>query len=323
MATRNRAPLFRRADSPYWWVHIYVDGRRCRVSTKCTDRTAAGVEAVRLQREAVDPRPRDFTVTQTLATYLAERTDWAPRTATRSQCAAAALNRGLGEHLTAKLTREDLERYRASRPARTAENEQKLLLAAIKAARRRGEAVPDIERLKLAPQRRDTEQRTRWLTRAEIERLTAYLHPDRADWVTLACFTGLRLSELNGLGWEHFNIEAELLRAPGTKSKRSKRTIPLSDTVMALLRRRQADGLPPAKPWIKPYGVLNRATAKLGLERVIPHDFRRTFASWLLQGGVGHHAIADLLGHQGMDLVRSVYAHLGAADLRAAIKVLS
>ena len=283
---------------------------------------AASLEAARLQRESADPRPRSFTVNQTLAAYIVERTDWADRTAERCGYAATALDRVLGTRLTVHLTRGDLEAYRATRPPRTAENELSLLFAALKAAKRRGEGVPDLDQLRPSRRRRDDEQRTRWLTRAEVERLTGLLPGDRGDWVWLACYTGLRISEVNALRWEHFDLAHELLRVPGTKSKRSRRVIPLSEAVMALLRRRQQAGLPPVTPWAGPYQTLARVTAEAGMADVIPHDFRRTFASWLLQAGVSHHAIADLLGHAGMQLVRSVYAHLGAADLRAAIKLL-
>jgi integrase len=41
-------PLYRRNDSPYWWTWIYEGARRIKVSTKCTDRTAAKQKAVEL-----------------------------------------------------------------------------------------------------------------------------------------------------------------------------------------------------------------------------------------------------------------------------------
>ena len=323
MPTRHRAPLYRRPDSLYWWTYVQADGRRLRVSTKCTDKSAATLEAVRLQREFAGPRPRSCTVNQTLAAYIVERTDWAPRSALRWGYAATALDRRLGTQLAAKLTRADLEEYRRQRPARTGERELGLLFAALKAAQRRGEAVPDLERLRPPRQRRDVEQRTRWLTKTEVEKLAARLPGDRGDWVWLACHTGLRISEVNALRWEHFDLENEILRVPGTKSRRSKRVVPLSDPILLLLRRRQAARLPPVTAWWSPYQLLARATADIGIASVIPHDFRRTFASWLLQRGVGHHAIADLLGHAGMQLVRSVYAHLGAGELRTAVKRLT
>ena len=322
MPHRSRAPLYRRSDSPYWWTYVYADGRRYRVSTKCTDKTAAGIEAVRLQRESVDPRPRSLTVNQTLAAYIVERTDWAERTAERCGHYATALDRVLGERLTRQLTRGELERFRAARPARTGEKEVSFLFAALKAAKRRGEVVPDLEQLRPPRLRRDTEQRIRWLTQTEVEQLTAHLRPHRSDWVWLACYTGLRLSELNALTWAHFDLDNALLRVPGTKSKRSRRVIPLSQTILPMLRQRQAEGQPPVRPWRGPYETLGNAAKAAAIEYAIPHDFRRTFASWLLQCGVSHHAIADLLGHEGMQLVRSVYAHLGASDLRAAIDLL-
>ena len=224
--------------------------------------------------------------------------------------------------LAANLCGADIERYRATRPPRTLGNELGLLFSALKAAKRRGEAVPDLDLLRPARRRKEPEQRDRWLSQDEADRLAARLSPERRDWVWLACHTGLRLAEVNALRWEHVDLEHELLHAPGTKTKRSRRVVPLSNTAMIILQRRKAEGLPPVSSWPRPHKTLHRAAQTAGIEDVIPHDFRRTFASWLLQRGVSHHAIADLLGHQGMQLVRSVYAHLGSAELRAAVKML-
>lgn len=318
-------PLYLRDDSGCWWTYFYVRGKRVRLSTRCTDRKAAELEAARLQREATDARQRAQTVSDTLLAYIDERTDWSPASLKRNARSAVSLDARLGKMLTTELTRKVLEDYVSTRAENVTVSvgvELELLFAALKAARRRGEPVPDLEMLRPARKRPENDQRTRWLTRQEVMTLTQALPGDRSEWVWLACYTGCRLNELNTLTWEHFDLAAGLLRVPGTKTKHSKRTIPLAASVLELLAYRRKKGQPPVTPWQSPHGTLKNVTDRLGLAPVRPHDFRRTFASWLLQANVSHHAIADLLGHAGLKLVRSVYAHLGPSELREAIRRL-
>jgi integrase len=162
-------------------------------------------------------------------------------------------------------------------------------------------------------------QRTRWLTHEEVKRLTAALPKDRGEWVWVACYTGMRISEMNRTKWSDIDMNAALLSVPGTKSKHASRVVPLAPAILELLEYRREIGDPPVTNWDQPYEILDRTTEALGMPRVIPHDMRRTFASWLLQAGVQERAIADMLGHGGLELVRTVYAHLSQDHLRAAI----
>ncbi|WP_295393298.1 tyrosine-type recombinase/integrase [uncultured Thiodictyon sp.] len=59
-----------------------------------------------------------------------------------------------------------------------------------------------------------------------------------------------------------------------------------------------------------------------GLVDVHPHDLRRSFGSWLVQGGVGIERVSDLLRHGDVAITARVYAHLRPSDLAEAVAVL-
>lgn len=244
----------------------------------------------------------------------------------RAVFAAEAVAERIGNVRARDLSARIMEGYVAERRKEVGSGcvavEIKLVSGALKYAKRLGDWHGTWDDIKPRNPKDDREQRTRWLTPEEAGALTAQLPQDRADWVWLGIYTGLRHNELDRLTWSQVDLKAKLLRADGTKSRKSKRTIPLAPKAVDLLARRKAKNLEPADRWPYPYKTLRRACAKAGIEYAMPHDLRRTFASWLAQAGVFSHAIADLLGQEGEELVRSVYAHLGPEHLRAAVEKL-
>ena len=70
------------------------------------------------------------------------------------------------------------------------------------------------------------------------------------------------------------------------------------------------------------YGKSFRKIAdKLGLSEFTFHSLRHTYASWLVQRGVGLKEIKELLGHESIKTTE-IYAHLSPENLRSAVSVL-
>ncbi len=69
-------------------------------------------------------------------------------------------------------------------------------------------------------------------------------------------------------------------------------------------------------PWGSPATVLKRACAKAKIEYATANDFRRTFASWLLQADVPTHVVARVMGHTTTRMVDLVYGRTTTASLR-------
>jgi integrase len=322
------APIYRRGDSPYWWTWVYEGGKRVRVSTKCTDRKAALAAATALQRAAQDPASRfaHETVSDALAAWIEQPAEWAENTVEHYGQRSMQVNAAMGDVRICDLTREHVEEYVKTRLAAGASpvtvwSERRCLVAALRHAKMRGRAAPELEPLVVrVPGWRRT--RGRWLTEDEVEKLCSELTPARALWVRVAVYTGARKEEINALQWEDIDWQAGTIAIAGTKTKKSARQIPLAAPLRALLEPIQQPDGPLVVRWACPSTWLWRVCERAGIPRCSPHDFRRTFASWLLQRGVSERHIADLLGQEGTELVRKVYGHLDLDSLRGAIAKL-
>lgn len=56
--------------------------------------------------------------------------------------------------------------------------------------------------------------------------------------------------------------------------------------------------------------VMNPAFDELGIERRVPHDFRHSFAVWLLYAGLNMKQVADVMGHEQESTTSAHYSHL-------------
>lgn len=178
---------------------------------------------------------------------------------------------------------------------------------------------------------RNPEQpRERFLTKDEIERLSAELAKDgtarMANVIRLLMLTGARRGEVLKARWDQFDLENGVWVKPAatTKQRRLHRA-PLAQAAVQLLRTIRA-GSAPAAAWVFPgdapgkpvqeikrYWERVRRAAKLHDVRL--HDLRHTFASLLVSGGMTLPMIGKLLGHtQTQTTLR--YAHLYDDPLR-------
>lgn len=169
-----------------------------------------------------------------------------------------------------------------------------------------------------------------FLTREQVEAISAGLRPTDATLVRFLAYTGLRWGEAVGLRWASVDLlrrtvtvhevleerdDGTLHRRGYPKSASSVRVVPLARTVAAELAP-HGRGEP---VFTTPGGaLLRRATwrrrvwlpAVQGLDpRPRPHDLRHTAASWLIQAGVPLAQVAGFLGHASVRMTER-YAHL-------------
>jgi integrase len=170
---------------------------------------------------------------------------------------------------------------------------------------------------------------------------------DLVDPITLLIATGLRRSELLGLRWTDYDEDAcslavtgKIIRVSGeglrrvdeTKSAAGRRTVPLPQFAVTMLRDRRA------LPYLGQQAVIFPSTAgtlrdpnnfgkewrnareELGVPKVTTHSFRKTVATLIDDEGLSARIGADHLGHSKVSMTQDRYmtrgrVHNQVADL--------
>lgn len=175
--------------------------------------------------------------------------------------------------------------------------------------------------------------------------------------LVLIASTGLRKGEALALRWDKVDLDAGVLRVAATisrvagrlvitepKTTRSRRTVPLSPAVVAMLRKHKAaqaaDRLRAANQWqdsglvfttelggpVDPRNllrVIEVAARTAGVADVGVHTLRHSAAVAWLESGVHIKAVADLLGHSSIAITGDVYGHTSDDTARAAVDALA
>lgn len=182
-------------------------------------------------------------------------------------------------------------------------------------------------------------ERERFLTLAEIERLAAALAASEdqrgATIIRLCLLTGARLGEVRSARFDQFNLDLLVWSKPAatTKQRRIHR-LPISGEVAAIVRQRRGV-VGPDCAWLFPGDAEDKDQPVQDIRRfwrgiqtaaelpgVRIHDLRHTFASLLVSGGASLEMIGKLLGHTQHKTTQR-YAHLVDAPLRAGVNTVA
>ena len=151
----------------------------------------------------------------------------------------------------------------------------------------------------------------------------------------MAYGTGVRVSELVGLGTADVWFDEALIRVLGKGSK--ERLVPIGRRALgaAALYGREirpqldqgktnsrfflnARGQPLSR--VGAWGIIKRSAARAGIKkRVTPHTLRHSFATHLLEGGADLRAVQEMLGHADLSTTQ-IYTHVDRDYLRSVHK---
>jgi len=153
--------------------------------------------------------------------------------------------------------------------------------------------------------------RSQWVTPVEAKKLLAASKGPIREAIRWAVLTGLRRGEILAIRPENFRSGAVYL--PDSKSGKP-RSVPLP---------------PELDPKKFPYGIhptalskgFQAARSRAKLPDIRFHDLRRTYATWLLQGGAGLSEVRDLLGHSNISMT-SRYMGSSIEHLRKTVLTL-
>ncbi len=349
----NEGTLFLRKRDRRWVAMVSMaDGRRRSASAATKSEGVALLRDLLRQRDASLEDPRRLRLGTFLERWVNSVTGLSHATVRQHEMIVRRhLVPGLGQRLLSQLTPSDVDAYLEDLrlDPQTKRHHRATLRRALGDAYRDGLVIRNVAALSRPPKMQKAERT--YLTAPQVRRIIeeARDEPYWPLWVLIAT-TGLRVSEALGLAWSDVDLTAQtitirhqLARVNGEwqrtrpKTRKSRRTIPLTAEAMDALREQRArqdlalgdhprpiEGLVFTTEAGHPIHSTNvlpswyRTLARLGLPRVTTHDLRHSSASILLAAGVPLPVIADLLGHSTIRVTADLYAHVGQGLRREA-----
>lgn len=134
------------------------------------------------------------------------------------------------------------------------------------------------------------------------------LTPMKRAWWQVALLTGGRRGSIEALRWTDIDIEKKTLRFAIAKGGRAY-TVPISDTLAAVLTKYRDSGDVPPSPWLFPSSVLDASHMRnvRDAEAGPAHALRHTFRTTLAELGATVDQAKLLLGHSLRSDVSSNY----------------
>ena len=332
---RSRERLYQKkaGGTFYGWYFDPADGRRVTVCTKTRDRELARLFLAKAERDAFEahttgrPAPNSgasHSVADALQQYVSlGGSDLSDATWKMVGVKSGQLLRLLGGHEVTALTIDHLQGYIETRlgegaARETIRKELSVLRQALKLAHERGKLRHD-PRLLFPRFRVRYIPRERHLTPEEAEALFQHLPEERRLWVLLAVLLGPRLSEVERADWRDVDLAGGWFRVRGTKTLLAHRRVPIPAPLRPHLEAAQRPSGPIVGRWRNSWRDLARACRRADIERVSANDLRRTFASWMKQGGEDSAVVARLLGHSSTRMVDLVYGKLNDENYKTAV----
>ena len=319
--------LYKRNDSPHWWVKISHGGRTIQRSTGTEDKCKAQEYHDKLkaslweqQRLGIKPR-RSWK--EAVVRWLAETSEKA--THQEDVRKLRWLDSFLGDLMLDEITLDVLDGIKAEKLKVAGKPTVNRYLALIRAvllrARDEWEWIDRTPKVKLF---KEGPGRERSITAEQAATLLGELPAHQRDVVLFALATGLRQSNVLGLEWSHVNLDTGHAWVDAAQSKNRKPiAVPLNATALQVLRRQL--GKHPERVFTyrgRPLAWGNtlawrKALKRAGIENFRWHDLRHSWASWHRQAGTPTHELQRLGGWRSSVMVER-YAHLAPDHLAQA-----
>jgi integrase len=176
----------------------------------------------------------------------------------------------------------------------------------------------------------------------QVQRLCNSLSEPCRSVVLVAVLTGLRIGEILALRWGRVDLLHNVIKVEESysgrfgppKTQSSRRTVPISSALRALLQNQQrrcrstgesdlvfatSKGTP-----LSPKNLRNRVLEptrkRLGLPKLSWHTFRYTHATWLSEAQVPARIAQSILGHSDVSMTLNVYTQVVPESQRIALE---
>ena len=240
------------------------------------------------------------------------------------------LNKFFGNKFIYEIKEKDIEEYKKERllmgiKHSTLNRELACLKTILNKAKEWGyiEQIPKIKLFK------ENNQRVRYLTEEEEERLLKIAPQPLKSMVILALNTGMRQGEILNLKWRDIDLKESIIIIQDSKSK-EKRILPMNQTTKDLFLNLLSTG---GKEYVfeskngdrysESYiqHLFEKIVKQAGIKDFRFHDLRHTFASRLVMAGVNLKTIQELLGHKTFTMTLR-YSHLSPDIKKQAVEIL-
>ena len=319
--------LYKRNDSPHWWVKISHGGRTIQRSTGTEDKAQAQEYHDKLKaslweqlRLGIKPR-RSWK--EAVVRWLAETSEKATHDGDIKKL--RWLDSFLGALMLDEMTLEVIDRVKSERLKTVSKSTVNRYLALLRSillrARDEWEWIDKTPKVKLF---KEPPGRERSITANQAEVLLRELPAHQRNVVLFALATGLRQSNVLKLEWSHVNLETGHAWVDADQSKNGRPiAVPLNSTALHVLRHQI--GKHPVRVFTyagKPLDRANthawqKARKRAGIENFRWHDLRHTWATWHRQSGTPTHELQRLGGWRTSVMVER-YAHLAPDHLAKA-----
>ncbi len=319
--------LYKRNDSPHWWVKISQSGRKIQHSTGTEDKSQAQeyhdkLKASLWEQQRLGVKPRRAWK-EAVVRWLAETSEKV--THQEDVRKLRWLDPFLGSLMLDEITLDVLSAIKAEKLKIAGKPTVNRYLALVRAiflrARDEWEWIDRTPKVKLF---KEGPGRERSITPEQVVALLAELPLHQRDVVVFALATGLRQSNVVGLEWSHVKLETGHAWVGADQSKNRKPiAVPLNATAQGVLRRQLGKHRERVFTFRgKPLGWANtrawrNALKRAGIENFRWHDLRHTWASWHRQSGTPTHELQRLGGWRSSVMVER-YAHLAPDHLATA-----
>jgi integrase len=318
--------LYRRKDSPYWWVKIVLpDGRQVCRSTRLKVLEDAEEYLIRLKAEAYEAARTGIPVERNwqdaVVQYLEDNFD--KRRLFYDQAHFQKLDPYLRGYRLRDINMNALRPFIQDRKHKdgvangTINRALEVVRHVLNMARDDWGWIARVAKIRML---KEPKRRVRFLKDEEADRLMLALPEHMVPVVRYALATGCRITEILRLEWSRVDLGRRVswLEAGTTKNGEG-RGVPLNRDAILSLRSVQGQH----ERWCFTYrgkrmeaigSAWKRSLKRAGIEKFRFHDLRHTWASWHVMSGTSLQELMELGGWKSYEMVLR-YAHLAPEHL--------
>ena len=318
--------LYRRKDSPYWWVKIVLpDGRQVCKSTRLKVLADAEEYLIRLKAEAYETArtgiPAEHSWQDAVVQYLEDSVG--KRSLDYDTAHFQKLDPYLRGYRLRDLSMSALRPFIRDRMLKdgvangTINRALETVRHVLNVARDDWGWIARVPKIRML---KEPKRRVHFLTEEEADRLMLALPKHMVPVVRFALATGCRMTEILRLEWSRVDLDRRVswLEA-GTTKNGDGRGVPLNRDAILALRSVQGQH----ERWCFTYrgkrmeaigSAWKRSLKRAGIEKFRFHDLRHTWASWHVMSGTNLQELMELGGWKSYEMVLR-YAHLAPEHL--------